>query len=203
LKKPTLSTLLYSGLTCALMVSGCASTDDPTRFYTLRAANEVNVESSQQTSVLTNTIGIVAVTIPRLIDRPQLVMREGQHEIHRAEFHQWGGSLQEEIERVLVSGLNHHLNDYTVYLYPNKTHPRPERELALDITRLDGSLGQSVTLDLQWRMEPRINGEPPVNGHQTFTQPLDTPSHTAYVAGISDALLRACREIANALEKGK
>ena len=99
--------VLSAGLTA------CGNSADPTRFYSLHP----NTENSWQVATGERySLAVASVRIPRLIDRSQIVSRTGTHEINRSEFHQWGGSIQEEIEKILAEGLEQSLESGRVQI---------------------------------------------------------------------------------------
>lgn len=195
-------TLKYSPtlLSCVLMISlsACSTTSDPTRFYSLQSSQEKPFQ------VMANprySLAIASVRIPRLIDRSQIISRSGKHEIKRSEYHQWGGSIQEEIEKALALGLEESLESGLIQIQPSNLKSRPEYELYITILQLDGTLGRSATLNLDWQLINRSSPSGNFGGSTRISQKLSGPGYEDYVAGLAELLGKSSAEIAQSVEK--
>ncbi len=185
--------LRYTILSTALILSGCGTTSDPTRFYSLQS-NSFEPEIAQYSNNF--EIAIASVRIPRLIDRPQIVSRLGSFEVKRSEFHQWAGSIQEEIERTISERLKKDLLTDKVHIYPNQIRPRPALELHINILRFDGELGNQTWLKLNWQLSDKNTRGSSVFGSTELSLPLADNSYSTYVAGLHTVLDKATIEIA-------
>src|SRR5476651_2063711 len=89
-------------LTVALILSalgGCS--DKPTRLYVLTA----DVANPGAASAQGIPIGVGPVTLPKYLDRPQVVTRTASNSLNQADLDQWGGNLADNITRVLATNL--------------------------------------------------------------------------------------------------
>src|SRR4029453_310930 len=84
-------------LTFTACAAGCAST--PSRFYPLRAANESAATSSDL------SIAVGPVSVPVVVDRPQIVVNEGPNQVRFEEFNRWAAPLQNSIARAVADNL--------------------------------------------------------------------------------------------------
>lgn len=175
----------FTSFAIATLLTGCAAATDPTRFYTLKSTSQ-SVASNP--AIASKSVYINSITIPRLLDRPQIISRQGEHEIHRAEFHQWAGSFSDEISFVLRSGLENALQDTYFELLPEQSHSSAHFGINLDIVRLDGELGKNVVLDLRWHLskeeEPRMERRGSIRKERL----LQSPDYTHYVSAIHSVL---------------
>ncbi|OUL93706.1 PqiC family protein, partial [Paraburkholderia hospita] len=94
-----LSLCLAVALTMITLV-GCASSKS--EFYTLSA--EAPRESVNRGSPVTVVVG--AVTVPELVNRPQIVVRAGTNHVTIDEFARWADPLKSQIPRVFVADLS-------------------------------------------------------------------------------------------------
>ena len=81
------------------VLSGCLGAGRPIEFYALTPlAPPVAVPAGAPSAV----VAVHPAVIPAVIDRPQIVTRTGENQLVLAEFNRWGGSLKEEVSRVLT-----------------------------------------------------------------------------------------------------
>ena len=84
--------------TLTAVVAGCGST--PTsRFYSLSAATEPTAPSSNL------SIAVGPVSVPAVVDRPQIVVNVGPNQVRLEEFNRWAAPLQNNIARVVADNL--------------------------------------------------------------------------------------------------
>jgi len=165
------------------LLAGCATTPQA-RFYALNAA----VPAASATSNLSLALG--PVTLPEYLDRPQMVTRTGGNRLTVDEFNRWGGSLEEEIGRVLAQYLGRRLGAQHVYSYPSRIAADTDYRIAVEIRSFDGMLGGEVHLDVAWSLIDERTGKV-VQTHQTAYQGLTGGAdYDAYAAALSELLAR-------------
>ena len=190
--------LIAAGLTAAL--AGCFGTSPNPRFYTLAPLENRNapLSTGQDTAVMTGP-----VVIPDYLDRKQIVTRSGRNEIVLAEFDQWGGSLEEEISRALVTDLAVRLSSMGITVLPWRSpllaKARTVYRIPVTVTRFDGTLGKTVVLNAQWGVF--IKGEKREEGlvakESTLTEEVPDKSYEALVAAMGKAVKGLGKEIAD------
>ncbi|OUL69536.1 PqiC family protein, partial [Paraburkholderia hospita] len=107
-----LSLCLAVAVTMATL-AGCAGSPK-SDFYTLSA--EASRESVSHGSPVIVVIG--AVSVPELVDRPQIVVRAGTNHVTIDEFARWAEPLKSQIPRVFVADLSQLLNSPRVSTLP-------------------------------------------------------------------------------------
>ena len=80
------------------LAAGCASTP-PSRFYTLRAASGPAATPSNL------SVAVGPVSVPAVVDRPQIVVNMGPNQVRLEEFNRWAAPLQSNIARVIADNL--------------------------------------------------------------------------------------------------
>ena len=79
------------------LAAGCAS--PASRFYTLSAATAPTTTSSNLSIV------VGPVSVPAVVDRPQIVVTTGPNQVRPEEFNRWAAPLQNSIARVVAENL--------------------------------------------------------------------------------------------------
>ncbi|MGH8734575.1 MAG: PqiC family protein, partial [Burkholderiales bacterium] len=88
------------------------------RFYTLSAAG---VAANVTAAEARDPIVVGPVTLPEVVDRPQLVVRIGANEVAILEQHRWAEPLKSEIPRLIARTLSQLLGTSRVSAYPEST----------------------------------------------------------------------------------
>ncbi len=179
-------------LLAATLAGGCASVSDPTRFYTLHPVQAMDAQPSAASGP---AIGLGPVYFPRLLNRRQIVTRRSNNEVQLADFHQWGGSLEEDFSRVLAANLAARTRA-SVYVFPWESRTKPDTQIRLSVDRFDGALGEEVRLEGQWQIVP---ASPPLTRRFALSQPVQGNDYAAYVEAMSQVLDQVAAHIAAAL----
>ncbi len=183
IKKILLISMLFTLAACS--IGGSKST----RFYAISPiANQAQYHRSHL------RIGVGPVQIPRLLRRPQIVIRKNNTELDLVEAHQWGGSLREDLIHAFEENLAILLDTENVETYPWKHSFNPNYQVRINIEQLDGDLGKTVTLKARWRLLQ--HSKILQVKHAVIHVPVQGNSFNAYVKAQSDAVYRLSQEIA-------
>lgn len=170
LPAPVLLAALWAVLLLAcLSLSGCAGSSAATRFYLLSrpaggVAGGVSGLSgrpgvSGESGAPQARVAVGPVSVASYLDRPQIVTREGDRvRLGLAEFDRWAEPLAESLPRVLAEDISRALGGGRVLVFPGTGAARAEDadiRVAVDVNRLDGSLGGTVVLDAWWALLDR------------------------------------------------
>ena len=131
------------------VLAACRS--DPIQFHTLTPA-QLSTHSGTTTD-----IRIESLVVPPQVDRPQIVVREGNTGMAILETQWWGASLVDELRSALADQM---------------VNSNPQRKLSvrLEVQRFDSIPGQYGLIDVKWRLR---NGEEIL---MTCHSTLQTPS---------------------------
>lgn len=147
-----------SWMLCLLLVlTGCASSPDA-HFYTLSAPPAKVPHDASAIGPPHYSIAVGPVSVPETVDRPQLVIRRGDHRIEITELHRWAQPLRLEIAGAIANGLERRLPQARVALYNVQTVRDPDCRVQLDIERFDAVLDDAVTMQGWWTV--RCNAQP-------------------------------------------
>ena len=128
------------------------------------------------------------VELPAYLDRPQIVSRAGGNRLVVDEFNRWGGALDEEVSRVLITRLASGLGTDRVFSYPSRLATDVDYRIALDIRSFDGPRGGSVELALAWSLVDDRSGAVLRTESARYQVQSADPGIEAYVAALNDAL---------------
>ncbi|MEI7636385.1 MAG: PqiC family protein [Syntrophus sp. (in: bacteria)] len=188
----------------ALVTVGCA-TSQPARFYTLNAISKPEPDNaSSVVTGKTEIIGVGPVSIPDSLDRPQIVTLSGENEVRIAEFDRWsGGSYRDEIARVMTENLAVLLPSQRVVSYAWGRRVSLNRQITVDILRLDGVLGKTVILKANWAILEESGTKTILVRRSDISEPVNGGDYASLAAALSRALGTLSREIAAAAQSPK
>ena len=98
-------------LAAAAILTACSSPKNT--YYTL------NAPDLPATTALTHKTRVMVgpVTVPSLVDSPQLVLKDSANQVTIYEYHRWAGSLKTDIERVVAADLSRDLVSPNIWSY--------------------------------------------------------------------------------------
>jgi hypothetical protein len=179
-----------------IILGACASTE-PARFYLLHAIPDAKAEKTVATSENDITVGIGPVDFPKYLDRPQIVTRISKHELKLDEFGQWAEPLTHNFSRILSENLSLLLSTERIFSYPWAGSTQIDYQVTVEVTRFDGTPGDSVTLNTRWAILTGGEKEVLVKKKSSYSQPTSGQDYEALVSAKSQALADLSREIAD------
>jgi uncharacterized protein len=88
-------------LATILIAISCRSTAPPISYYALSSPHTQATEATSRKI----RIGIGPVALPPYLDRQQLVVRTGLHQLRIDDYHLWAAPLSEELPRILAENI--------------------------------------------------------------------------------------------------
>jgi len=178
---------------CALVVlaSGCASTPDA-RFYTLSPVSTAPAAPS------TLSVAVGPVTVPAVVDRPQIVTSMGPNRVFLDEFNRWAAPLQNTIARVVADNLAAMLGTVRVTMSSQMLNADAAYRVAIGVQGFDSAPGEAAALDAVWTVS-RANEGRSQTGRTTVREPVTEKGYDALAAAHSRAVARLSRDIAEAV----
>ena len=175
---------------CILM-GGCSSSP-PSRFYTL-SATSIPATTPSSLSVL-----VGPVSVPAVVDRPEIVVSLGPNQVRLEEFNRWGAPLQSSIARVVADNLVALLGTSRVSLLTQATITEANYRVVVDVRSFESSPGEAATLDALWSVRRTTDGKTET-GRTMVREAVQEKSYDALAAAHSRALGRLSRDIAAAV----
>ena len=175
---------------CLTLNVGCST--PPSRFYTLSAAGATAKNSSDL------SVAVGPVSIPAVVDRPQIVVSIGPNQVRLEEFNRWAQPLQNNITRVIAENLTAQLGTPRVTVFPELTSTDANYRAIIDIQRFDSMPGEAATLEALWVVRRMKDGEAE-RGRTMVRQSLPEKNYDALAAAHSQAIARLSQEIGDAV----
>ncbi len=181
-------------LLCTLvsLAPGCASTP-PSHFYTLSA-------TAAPSTVAASSLVIVVgpVSVPAVVDRPEIVVSSGSNELKLDEFNRWASPLQDNLSRVIAENLVAILGTRRVTLFPQMPSTATQYRVAIEVHGFESTLGTSTTLDAVWTVRRTTDGSAET-GRTAVRESVLNNSYDALAAAHSLAVARLSQDIADAV----
>lgn len=190
--RPRLPWLAATTLAVATL-AGCSSSP-PVTFYTL---TEIPAAGAGTRPAATYEILVGPVTLPEMLDRPQLVTRMTDTRVDVLEQQRWAAPLKSEVPRVLAANLNQLLDDASATVEPQPATGRPRLRVAVEIQRFEATPGSAVSIEALWSIQGATGTEPRL-GYSVLREPVSGPGYDALVAAHAGAIAALSREIAAA-----
>jgi uncharacterized protein len=180
------------------MLSGCAGSP-PVHFYQLSAEAAAGA-AGHEASGTELRIAVGPISLPEVVDRPQLVVRSGPNQVTLIDEHRWAESLKGEIPRVIAENLSRLLATGQVWSYPQNAAGAFDFRVLVDIQRFESTPGQMAAIDALWTVQ-RSSKEGVVSktGRSMVQQPIAGKGYDALVVAHSRALGEISREIAESI----
>ena len=190
--------LVVLGLVGLVLTTGCTPSVT-LNHYTL-SSHAIRDGKAPQSEASTPSIGVGLITLPEMVDRPQLILRTSEHRIVLAETHRWAGPLKTEIARVLADNLATLLGHRSVSFYPQRGAEHADVRVSVDVQRFESILGKTATIAAIWTVQ-WANGTQRTDS-ASVQETVSDESYDALVAAHSRALLTISQNIASAIQGG-
>jgi uncharacterized lipoprotein YmbA len=190
--------LSRGALVAALLGLGsCAST--PSRFYIL---NTLPVpETAPATAAARGpVIGMGPITLPKYLDRPQILSRAGRNQVALGEFDRWAEPLQENVSRVLAENLALLIPTDHVLLNPWPGSATLDYQVRVDVRQFEGWLGGESTLLARWSVLDRAEHEL-ISQKAHLQVPTGARDYDAMAGSLNQLLDTLSRDIATAIQR--
>jgi uncharacterized lipoprotein YmbA len=182
----------------AIFLGGCRSQSP--RFYALSPLQEDQVIPTRKSPAQNALIGIGPIKLADYLDQSMLVTRSSDNQAVKAQFDRWVGSFKDNFVNVLADNIGVLLSTDRIYLYPWRLSVPIDYQIAVDVVRCDGWLGDAAYLETRWS----IFGDPGkklLKTHRSsIREPVNGADYAALVAAQSRAVGKLSQEIAKAIQ---
>jgi len=178
----------------AIALTGC-SRSPRVSFYTLEAAAVPETPTPGMTPI---SVAVGPVTLPQVVDRPQLVIRVAANRVELLEIHRWASPLKSEVPRIIAANLAGQLAPARVSAYPQNASENADYTVLVDVQRFEATSGEGVTVDAIWSVR-RTGGGTPRTGRSVVREKAVGESYDVLVAAYGRAFAAVSGDIAQAI----
>lgn len=184
----------WGALLCVLVLAACSS--PRANFYTL--SPDATLERTGAALPVSVVVG--PVTVPELVDRPQLVTRLSDNQVVLNEFSRWGEPLKSGVADAIAGDLARLLGSERVSVSSQTVAGTEACRVRVDIVRFDSMPGDAVAVDALWTV--KVAGRDAlITGRSTVREKVSGPDDAALIAAHSRALASVSRDIAAAIRR--
>mgnify|MGYP001826109207 CR=1 FL=1 len=188
---------------CWLALAGClGGPSAPTNFYMLSALSPSPAGTSATTAEGRIRIGLVTVVVPEYLNRNEIVVNLDNTLYQLAEFNQWAEPLNDNLTRVLEENLTNLMgNDLNDIIFASDSSIPADYRLEVDVIRLDGNLGDQVTLVAQWALLEAEEDDLILMRRSKYLEPAADNTYKGLVLAKSRMVEELSRDIAADVKK--
>jgi uncharacterized lipoprotein YmbA len=144
------------------------------------------------------TVVVGPVSIPAIVDLPQIVVSTGANSVTLDEFNRWASPLQSNISRVVAENLVTLLGTPRVSQFQQSLNLDADFRVAIEVQSFDSALGDAATLNAVWVVRRTKDGKAQT-GRTSIREPTGAAGYDALAAAHSRALARMSQEIADVI----
>lgn len=181
---------------CALAVLAAGCSTPASRLYTLSRAPVAAAAALPPLPPVTVVVG--PVSIPALVDQPQIVVSTGANSVTLDEFNRWASPLQSNISRVVAENLVTLLGTPRVSQFQQSLNLDADYRVAIEVQSFDSAPGDAATLNAVWVVRRTKDGRAQT-GRTSLREPTGAAGFEALAAAHSRALARMSQEIADVI----
>jgi hypothetical protein len=186
-------------LALAAIFSGGCRSQSP-RFYHLSPIQEDQAITMRKSPAQNAVVGIGPVKLADYLDQSLLVTRTSDNQAVKAEFDRWVGSFKDNFVNVLADNIGVLLPTERIYLYPWRVSVPIDYQVAVDIVRCDGRLGEGAWLETRWSIMKGPEKKLVKTHRSSIQEPASGADYAALVAAQSRALGKLSQEIVAAIQ---
>jgi uncharacterized lipoprotein YmbA len=187
----------------SLALAGClGGQSPPTNFYMLSPLSPSPAGKSAASAESRIHISLDTVVIPEYLNRNEIVLNLDNTIYQLAEFNQWAEPLDDNLTRVLGENLTKLLQDDSINVFLASESSIPfDYRLEIDVLRLDGNLGDQVTLIAQWALLESEEDDLILMRRSEYQEPAADETVKELVLAKSRTVEKLSRDIAAAVKK--
>ncbi len=185
--------LVSCAFICVLvgLIAACASSPPP-KFYLLSRTPAPGAPPS------TLSVLVGPVTIPAMVDQPQIVVSMSPNQVTLDEFNRWASPLASNISRVVAENLVDLLGTPRVSQFQQSLNVDADFRVAVEVQNFESTLGDAAAFSAVWAVRRTRDGRTET-GRTAVREPPSDKSYDALAAAHSRALSQMSQDIAAAV----
>jgi hypothetical protein len=187
----------------ALALTGClGGQSPPTNFYMLSPLSPSKAETSSASTEARIHIGLETVVVAEYLNRSEIVVNLDNTIYQLADFNKWAEPLSDNLTRVLEENLTKLLQNDSINVSLASESSIPfDYRLEVDVLRLDGNLGDQVTLVAQWALLEAEEDDLIRIRRSEYQEQAADNTYKELVLAKSRAIEQLCRDMAVVIRK--
>jgi uncharacterized protein len=182
-------------LVAMLLTAGCGSAP-LARFYVLSSLADGDTRSVEAFGQKRMVVGIGPIALAKYLEHPAITVRSGTNTLVRSELNRWGGSLGDEVSRVLVENVGQLLAAEHYLVLPWLEPAVNDLRVQFTITRFEATSAQAVLLNGVWLLFEGQDNTLLASGDFAVAESLGEHDYPAITAAMSRALAELSRLVA-------
>lgn len=179
------------------LLSGCSGPQSTMHFYQLAP-----ITLTTTTEKLPDlAIGVGPITIPEILKRQEIVVREDGNQYGLADLHRWAGLLEKDMTTVISENIGNQLGTEQVISFPWGSYFEPDYRVIIDILSLTGKLGDKAILRAGWIIVDRTGKYMLVRKISNYQQQAGDNSFNSLVEAENQTIALLCQEISSTLRQ--
>lgn len=194
--------LLAAVVPCLVVLAGCSSA--PVQYYTLTApAQSPSIGGAVQTATTAAAreplyVEVLPVGLPEMLDRAQMVVRQGDAGVTVLDRQRWASPLSDELRAALSTQLAAQLGAADAAGLPRQTGA-PVWRIKVEVRRIDAWPGRQLQLDTDW--SANLTSDPARRLICSSRVALESPAdYPGLAATHQKAVRHLAQQIANAIQ---
>lgn len=176
-----------------VLLCGCA-TSHKVDVYTLQLPSYPDVQIQTLAGSATSVL-LDPVTVPELVNRPQLVVHTDEHRVKIVESSRWAQPLKDEVGAVLTANLARDLGTLRVFLHAHEMPAEPQIRVVVNVLRFESRPGVAATIEALWTIRYNDN-RTPVTGRSMMHETVQDDGYPSLLAAHGRALASISHAIA-------
>ncbi len=177
-----------------MITAGCSRSPRVTLYTLTPLAEETTVTASQAAPI----VSIAPITLPELLDRPQIVINQSGSQVQLLESHRWAEPLKTALPRTLAENMTRLLGkkqeNGLVTAWPQHAATRADYRLLLDLQRME-QVGGNLHLDVTWQLLESSSGKLLLIQQSRIRETLQADGIQGLVEAHDRALEQLAREV--------
>ena len=181
------------GVFLVAILAGCGSPPKE-RFYALSVVDAANSSPAQAAFA----VAVGPVTVPEMVDRPQMVLRVAANRMELSELNRWAEPLKRALPRAIAASIARETPTARVYLSGTDAVNPADYRVRIEVERFDSELGKGAVVEAAWSIGGG-SSTAVVYGRSLVRESAGGAGYDELVAAQSAAAAAIGREIAAAL----
>ncbi len=186
-------------LALSLGLAQACTSSPPVHLYTL-SSMEVSGHFPSAQSAKDRRIMVGPLSIPDVVDRPQMVVRSGPNQVILVDDHRWAEPLKSEVTRVIAENIGRLMESGRVWAYPENAGGLLDYRVLVAIQLFESTPGRDAVIDALWTVQSlRQAGSETKTGRSRVEESISGKGYEAIAAAHSRALGVVSRDIVEAI----